>query len=99
MSSSANSVYQPLATGVTITDEKLIVELSDGREITAPIRWYPRLENASSKELAEWELVAKGQGIHWDVIDEDISVSALLAGKPSNESAESLQRWLASRNA
>ncbi len=99
MSSSPDNLFQPLATDVTITDDKLIVELSDGCEITAPISWYPRLENATETELKRWEFIAKGHGIHWKAIDEDISVSALLAGRPSNESEESFRGWLSSRDA
>lgn len=99
MSSSADDLNQPVATDVTVSEERLIVELSDGREIAVPISWYPRLEHATPEELGRWQLIGKGHGIHWEDLDEDISVPALLAGKPSAESSESLQRWLSSRDA
>ncbi len=98
MSSSADDPNQPVATDVTISDERLMVELSDGRQIAVPISWYPRLENAMREELERWQLIGKGHGIHWEHLDEDISVAALLAGKPSVESSESLQRWLSGRD-
>ncbi|MBD3646358.1 MAG: DUF2442 domain-containing protein [Pseudomonadales bacterium] len=99
MSSSADELKQPVATGVTIRNEKLIVELSDGREIVVPISWYPRLENGTPEERERWQLIGKGHGIYWEDLDEDISVAALLAGEASAESSESLQRWLSSRDA
>ena len=98
MSSSPNNLFQPLATDVKIANGKLIVELNDGREIDVPVSWYPRLKYATELELKRWVLVAKGQGIHWESIDEDISISALLKGKPSGESEESLRRWLSLRD-
>jgi hypothetical protein len=99
MSSSPDSIFEPVATTVSFSLGKLVVELSDGRDIAVPISWYPRLENASSIELAEWELIGDGRGIHWESLDEDISVAGLISGRPSNESAASLQRWLSARDA
>ena len=99
MSSSADSIYEPVATSVRVTADKLIVELSDGRELSVPVSWYPRLENGNEAERNNWELMPSGRGIHWPDLDEDISVSGLLAGKPSNESSESLSKWLSSRRA
>jgi hypothetical protein len=86
-----------VATSVKVTADKLIVELSDGRELSVPVSWYPRLENGNEAERNNWELVPSGRGIHWPDLDEDISVSGLLAGKPSNESSESLSKWLSGR--
>ena len=97
MSTSAEDVYRPVAQSVRVDDESLVVELQDGRTISVPISWYPRLERSSSEERANWEIF--GSGIHWPDIDEDISVEALLAGKRSNESQSSLEKWLDSRNA
>ena len=97
MSFSADSIYEPVATSVKVTSDTLIVELSDGRELSVPISWYPRLENGTEAERNNWELMPSGGGIHWPDLDEDISVSGVLAGKPSNESSESLSRWLSSR--
>jgi hypothetical protein len=87
----------PYAMDVNSTEDSLTVDLSDGRTISVPLGWYPRLEHASSKERANWRLIGKGQGIHWPNIDEDISVEGLLAGKPSGESQESFKKWLQSR--
>jgi hypothetical protein len=61
------------------------------------VAWYPRLAHASAGERKDWRLIAQGRGIHWQAIDEDISVEGLLAGRASGESQASLKRWLASR--
>ena len=74
------------------------VDLSDGRSISVPIAWFPRLLHSSEQERNNWRLIGKGQGIHWEDIDEDISIEALLAGKPSGESQESFKKWLAKRS-
>ena len=62
-----------------------------------PVAWYPRLLNASKEERADWRLIGKGRGIHWEAIDEDISVEGILAGRSSGESQISLKKWLDSR--
>ncbi len=85
------------AVSVAVTDEGLTVELSDGRTISAPVTWYPRLFHATPKERTNWRLIGKGEGIHWDDLDEDISVQNLLAGRHSGESQASLKRWLEQR--
>lgn len=87
----------PFAVDVHSTEDTLTVDLSDGRTISVPLGWYPRLEHASSKERMNWRFIGKGQGIHWEDIDEDISVEGLLAGKPSAESQTSLKKWLQDR--
>jgi hypothetical protein len=87
----------PYALDVSATEDTLTVDLSDGRTISVPLGWYPRLEHASHKERANWRLIGKGHGIHWEDIDEDISVEGILAGKPSGESQASFKRWLQSR--
>ena len=87
----------PTAENVTITFDALTVNLSDGRSITVPLAWYPRLINASKSELDNWRLIGKGYGIHWEDIDEDISIEGLLLGKPSGESQASFKKWLLSR--
>ncbi len=74
-----------LASAVECTDDELIVTLSDGRRLAVPIVWFPRLAKASPQERAEYELLGHGEGIHWPKIDEDISVTGLLAGRPSVE--------------
>jgi len=97
MNSSANSAFEPLAQSVRLNDDNLIVELTDGREISVPISWYPRLDHGTKKERENFEVMGPGYGIHWPDLDEDISVAGLLTGKPSNESSESLSRWLSER--
>ena len=82
---------------VTVTLDALIVDLSDGRSITVPLAWYPRLMNATASELQNWRLIGKGYGIHWEELDEDIRVEGLLLGKPSGESQTSFKRWLSGR--
>lgn len=87
----------PTAENVIITYDALTVDLSDGRSITVPLAWYPRLINATKAELDNWRLVGKGYGIHWEEIDEDVSIEGLLFGKPSGESQASFKKWLSSR--
>jgi hypothetical protein len=77
-----SSVHSPtavLALNVRFTDDALIVALSDGREISAPLEWFPRLRDATAKQRRNWRLIAKGIGIHWEDVDEDIAVSTLLS--------------------
>jgi hypothetical protein len=93
----AFDVERPLAVDVRTTEDTLTVDLSDGRTISVPLGWYPRLEHASPGERADWRLVGKGQGIHWEKLDEDISVEGLLAGRPSGESQDSFKKWLQER--
>jgi hypothetical protein len=99
MTSSATETTTPLATGIAVTDDTLTVDLSDGRTVSLPLDWYPRLLHATSEERGHWRLVARGEGVHWPDLDEDISVASLVAGQPSSEGAASLQRWLAARKA
>ena len=81
------------------TGDALTARLSDGRAITAPLAWYPRLRHGTPAERNNWRLIAGGQGIHWPDLDEDISVASLLAGRASGESQRSLNGWLESRQA
>jgi hypothetical protein len=81
----------------SFTDDTLTVDLSDGRTILFPVAWYPRLAHGSAQEQEKWRLIGHGEGIHWPDLDEDISVEGLLAGKPSGESQQSLEKWLAGR--
>lgn len=97
MRSSTVEMEVPDAENVTITDDTLSVDLSDGRTISVSLAWFPRLLHASQPERDNWRLIGKGQGIHWEAIDEDISVESLLAGKPSGESQASFKRWLEGR--
>jgi hypothetical protein len=99
MSTSASEIVRPRALDVAVTEDTLVVTLHDGRVISVPVSWYPRLEHATPAERKSWELIGAGLGIHWPGVDEDISVEALLAGKRSNESDASLHRWLSERGA
>jgi hypothetical protein len=87
----------PIAIGVTVTDDELIVSLDDGRTVSVPLVWYPRLLHGEETERANWRMIGRGEGIHWPDLDEDISVEGLLAGRPSGESQKSLKRWLEER--
>jgi hypothetical protein len=82
---------------VRVTDEELVVDLVDGRTVTVPVQWYPRLANGTPAERRHWRLIGRGEGVHWPDLDEDIGAEDLLAGRPSGESQTSLQRWLKSR--
>ena len=86
------------AVALHVSDDTLSVDLSDGRTIAVPLSWYPRLAEGSPRERRRWELLGPGIGIHWPDLDEDISVEALLAGRPSGEGQTSLQKWLAGRS-
>jgi len=85
------------AMNVRITERSLIVELQDGRTLTVPLEWYPRLAEGSPRERRNWRLVGRGIGIHWPDLDEDISMEGLLQGLPSGESSDSLLAWRAAR--
>ena len=97
MSSLALESHSLDAMGVEVTDESIIVVLSDGRTISAPIEWYPRLMHAKKEEREAWEIIGKGEGIHWEALDEDLSVEGLMKGIPSQESQKSLRKWLEER--
>ena len=98
MSSSEVDRQSLAATDVRLTDDSLCVELSDGRTISAPLVWYPRLSRATLRERKHWRLIGRGLGVHWPDLDEDVSVANLLAGKRSGESQQSFERWLAGRS-
>ena len=75
----------PRAMAVVCSDDELRVSLTDGRWLSVPIVWFPRLAHASASERANYELLGEGEGIHWPGLDEDISVAGLIAGQPSVE--------------
>ena len=89
----------PEAERVTVTDDTLTAEMSDGRTIAVPLDWYPRLTHATPRERDNWELIGAREGIHWPDLDEDISVEGLIAGRPSGEGPESFRRWLEAKRA
>src|SRR3990172_12454767 len=98
MSTSSPATEAATARNVRVTRESLIVELHDGRRVSVPVAWYPRLAHGSMKERQQWQLIGPGIGIHWPLLDEDISIDGLLRGLSSGESAESFERWLATRS-
>ena len=90
---------QARAQNVSFTEAALVVELIDGRTITVPVTWYPRLAHGTAAERANWRLIGEGEGLHWPDLDEDISIEGLLAGRGSGETQASLRRWFESRKA
>ena len=98
MTTSTIEIEIPAVLDVAITSDTLTVELEDGRTLSVPLAWYPRLVHASLEERNSWRVIGGGLGIHWEDLDEDISIEGLIAGHPSGESQASLGRWLASRD-
>jgi hypothetical protein len=90
-------IENAVAETVEVGAEELTLRLADGRSVSAPLVWYPRLLNGTATERKKWRLIGDGEGIHWPALDEDISVENILAGKPSGESQKSFKRWLAGR--
>ena len=82
---------------VVITSGSLTVDLNDGRSISVPLAWYPRLLHGTTEERNNGRLLGKAEGIHWPDLDEDISIENLLRGNPSGESQASLEKWLTLR--
>src|SRR5579862_1245762 len=97
MSTSGIDLGHPIAKRVSVDENVLTVALSDGRTISVPLAWFPRLMHGTDAERSNWRLIAHGEGIHWPRLDEDISVESLLAGRGSGETQDSLRRWLAGR--
>lgn len=100
MTTSTRETSSPGVVSVAFTkgNTRLTVELDDGRIISAPISWFPRLQHGTAKERGFWRLIGSGRGIHWPDLDEDISVENLLTGKRSRETERSLQKWLDGRS-
>jgi hypothetical protein len=98
MSSSATEIRIPSAQNVIVTDDELTVSLTDGRTLSVPLTWYPRLWHGTAEERGHWGLIGDGRGIHWPDLDEDISIEGLLEGRRSGESQPSLKRWLERRS-
>lgn len=97
MTSSVVEIQEARATSVSLTDAALTVDLLDGRTITAPLAWFPRLWYGTPRERSHFEIFGDGTYIHWPDLDEDLTVAGLLAGWHSQESAQSLRKWLESR--
>jgi len=98
MNTLMTEVRMASAQGVIITDDEIILELTDGRTISIPLVWYPRLYHGTDEERNNWRFIGDGEGVHWPDLDEDISVEHLILGVPSGESQHSLQKWLKERD-
>jgi hypothetical protein len=85
--------HDVFAVSVNFSEDSMTVLLDDGRTLSVPLALYPRLLDGSAEERRHYELIGKGEGIHWPELDEDISVEGLLAGRRSAESAASLAKW------
>lgn len=99
MNTSATDIQEARARDVRVGEDSVLVELMDGRTLTVPLVWYPRLWYGSAEERAHFELIGDGAYIHWPDLDEDLSIAGMLTGRRSKESPESLKKWLASREA
>jgi hypothetical protein len=97
MTSSAIGLRVPTIQDVHVSDDTLTVDLVDGRSLSVPLAWYPRLLHSKLDERNRWRLIGNGEGIHWPDLDEDVGVEGLLLGRPSGESQRSFQRWLDGR--
>ena len=86
------------ASAVRLTADALVVDLADGRTVSVPLAWYPRLLQGSPAERANHRFIGDGEGIHWPDLDEDIGVENILAGKVSGEGSKSFERWLQVRS-
>ena len=99
MNTSTIELRGTVAEKAAVTKDTLVLELADGRTVTAPLAWYPRLLHGTARERANWRLIGGGEGIHWPNLDEDISVENVLLGQPSGESQRSFKKWLEARQA
>jgi hypothetical protein len=98
MNTLAIEIQEARAQEIRVEEDKLVVDLVDGRTISAPLTWYPRLWYGTAQERSHFEIIGDGKYIHWPDLDEDLSIAGILAGRHSGESAESLKKWLESRN-
>lgn len=89
--------HEARAVDVAFSDDAMTVGLDDGRALSVPLAWYPRLLAGTRAERERLDLIGDGEGIHWPDLDEDISVEGILAGRRSAESHASLARWMARR--
>jgi hypothetical protein len=98
MTSSTLELLVPTIRSVTVSHSTLTFEVEDGRSVSAPLDWFPRLNAGTAEERSHWTLIGAGYGVHWPDLDEDISIEALLAGRRSLESKRSFQAWLEQRS-
>ncbi|MFC1976580.1 DUF2442 domain-containing protein [Chloroflexota bacterium] len=90
-------IQEARAQQVTVNQDSLTVDLTDGRTIVVPLAWSPRLWHGTPEERNNFEVIGDGAFIHWPDLDEDLSVAGLLAGRQSGESQASLKKWLEER--
>ena len=83
MSTLPSEVRGALAQRVTLTEDTLVVDLVDGRTVSVPLSWYPRLAHGTPAERANWRLIGRGEGIHWPDLDEDLGIAGMLRGRPA----------------
>lgn len=98
MTSVADRILLVKIVAVTVTDDTVSVDLEDGRSLSIPIGWYPRLAYATETERTNFQISGAGYGIHWPLLDEDIGVEGLILGKRSGENAKSFEKWLKNRS-
>ena len=99
MNTLAIEIQTAIAQRVTVTADALSVDLTDGRTLSVPLAWYPRLLHSTPKERNKWRFIGEGEGIHWPDLNEDVSVESIVLGKRSGESQRSLKEWLEQRAA
>ena len=92
-------MQEPRVQRVTLTKDSVVVDLRDGRTVSAPLAWYPGLLHGTPEERDNSRLIGSGEGVHWPDLDKDLSIESLVSGRPSGESQASLKRWLAGRRA
>jgi hypothetical protein len=97
MSSLVVEIQEARARSASVTHEALTVDLMDGRTIVVPLVWYPRLWHGTPQERSRFEIFGDGTYIHWPDLDEDLTIAGLLAGRRSDESPQSLRKWMESR--
>jgi len=97
MSTLGIEIRTAFAQNITVTEDTLVVDLDDGRTISVPLAWIPRLLHGTPEERNNWRFIGKGEGIHWPALDEDISIEGIVFGKASGESQPSFKRWLDAR--
>ncbi|MBF0479242.1 MAG: DUF2442 domain-containing protein [Candidatus Omnitrophica bacterium] len=89
--------HECLATKLSFSEDSFTVYLNDGRHLTIPLAWYPRLLAGTKQERENYALIGGGEGVHWSKLDEDILIEGLLAGHHSKENQSSLKKWLQKR--
>ena len=92
-----SEIQEARAQHVEIRDDSLVITLVDGRIISVPLTWYPRLWYGTKEERKQLRLAGDGTFIHWPELDEDLSIEGILLGRRSGESTESLRKWLSAR--